>query len=75
MEKMGAVMRMERKGSRTLCFRARREPQARMDLRQKCPDGMLCPLPSSAILSLLQGMLHSGYQLDPSLTLGPITHT
>lgn len=75
MEKMGAVMRMERKAHVFCALRAGREPQAQMDPTQKCPDGQLCPLPSSAILSPLQGVLHSGYKLDPFLTLGPITHT
>lgn len=75
MEKMGVVMRMERKGSHALCFEGKERASARMDQRQKCLDGLLCPLPPLAIPSPLQGMLHSGYQLDPSLTLGPITHT
>ena len=72
MEKMGAVTRMERKGSRALCFEGRErasgsdEPDA---------ESLLCPLPSSAILSPLQGVLHSGCQLDPFLSLGPKIHT
>lgn len=63
MEKMGVVMRMERKGSCAVCFEAGEPPGSDEPTTQKCPDGLLCPLPSSAILSLLQGVLPLGTSL------------
>lgn len=77
MEKMGVVMRMERKGSCALCFEGRERASGSDEPDTEMPrwPALSSPLLSSAILSLLQGVLHSGYQLDPFLSLGPIIHT